>query len=147
MGCLLVVAALLLWPFGTADLGEVPPELPFHPPYAQVEVDYYLDGGSIGIQVVDNQGTTNLMALPARLVGNDKVYTNLVFGTVWVGRTNTPGIPLTKELKNYLVALIEQHGSPEMHKTIALSELRGAPRDYLRVFNYVVRTKVMSQEQ
>ena len=143
--CFLVAWAVLVWPFGAVDLKDVPAGLPLQPPYARVDVGYYLDGGSVGLQVVEQSGQTNLLALPVGVSGGKRVYTNLVIGTIWVGRTNTPGMPLTDELRDYLAALIEHHGTPKGDAALALSDFRGAPKDYLRMFNHVFRTKVLGE--
>ena len=110
-------------------------------PFKQVVVGYYLDGGSIGIQVVDRAGLPNSFSLPVEKSG-DHIYKTLVAGTMWVTKTNLfPAVELDKKTWSYLCRIIELQTQPDANGTLALLYLRGAPRDYLRWGWRVLLTK------
>ena len=70
---LLIVIGLMLWLFwpGPAyDPERVHPRLrALQQPYQSVKAVYYMDGGSIGIEIVDRGGSREQFALPHRANG------------------------------------------------------------------------------
>ena len=96
---------------------------------------YYLDGGSIGLKVIDATGVTNLFALPVSYVGDERYYHHFAAGTLWMSRTNQQSlIPLDKSTKQYVCYLIESKSVQNAESVLSLLYLRGAPRDYLSYF-------------
>lgn len=129
-----IFCGLLLFPWGNGSLDGVHPSVAqIKRPYRGVVTEYYLDGGSIGILVVDGAGSTNMFALPVG--GADgKSYQEFVPGMMWYTRTNTePKLPLDEQTRRYFCYLIEHESQSDINQMGALLSLRGAPRDYARV--------------
>ena len=101
-------------------------------PLKKVVVEYYFDGGSVGLLVVDADGKTNEFALPVSYSGSKRQYTNFHAGELWLNRTNISlAEPLDDRTRRYLFYLMEVKGKRDAHRTLALLYMRGAPRDYV----------------
>ena len=101
-------------------------------PYRQVITEYYLDGGSIGILIVDATGATNTFAFPVTPTGQ-QVYKIFCPGTMWLTRTNIlPLIKLDEPTRWYFGRLMDE-SSRDINRSAALVAFRGAPMDYARV--------------
>jgi len=61
----ILAVAVLSWPTAGYDLNRVHPSLrQLATPYQTVGTSYFLDGGSIGVAIVDRDGRRLLLALP-----------------------------------------------------------------------------------
>jgi hypothetical protein len=140
------VATMLILPIPRLSAAGTHPSVQkLKRPFKQVDVEYYLDGGSIGIRVVDAVGVTNLFALPVMPDGK-AVYERLVPGTMSVTRTNSlPSFSLDTRTRAYLCRVIEMEKPRSTDGIIGLIRLRGAPRDYGRAAVEGVKTSIGSR--
>lgn len=129
-------AAFLLWPWPPYSRSKVDPSLrALATPYRSVVTEYYLDGGSVGIRITDHNGTVVEFALPVS-AGKSKGYERVLVGAMHssdVGKSAVPAEP-GRDTKNMLIQIVERYSSGDIDSMAALIALRGAPRDYLRVY-------------
>ena len=133
-----VVTAILAWPTAHYDVSRVHPSLrELATPYRSVFTGYYLDGGSIGITIVDREGRKLLLALPVSSEGG-RSYPRLFIGAKHARETNAVEVVLSEDTRRMLISIIEQHQSAADSGDIALVALRGSPRDYVRIYSHAV---------
>jgi hypothetical protein len=133
--CLLAVllTAALLWPTAGYDISRVLPQLrELSAPYQSVSTGYYLDGGSVGITIIDRDARTLELALPVSADGDSR-YPRLFIGASHASETNALEVAFTEDTRRMLIAIVEEHRSPTDDSDIALAALRGALRDYTRL--------------
>lgn len=131
------VVTVLMWrPVPSYDLAKVYPALRDLPkPYQSVRLAYYLDGGSLGVEVRGANGTNLQFAFPvhARTNGEPK-YPRLFVGGLHLKRksdeeqlaeiTNSP------DTRAMLIRLIATDAKG-LERDLALAALRGLPGDYV----------------
>ena len=66
-------------------------------PYQKVDWGLCLDGGSIGIEIIDKDGRKEQFALPVHRTGSNADYPKLYVGTMWVSpmSPDTKAVPVT----------------------------------------------------
>jgi hypothetical protein len=130
-----LVVCAFIFPLRKADkLGVHPLFADLKEPVRVTGTRYYLDGGSIGLQVVDGRGLTNLFAFPVGYGGYRAKYSHFVAG-VWHTGTNTHDrVPLDEQTRRYVCYLVETKSAGNIDEDLILVNLRGAPRDYASVF-------------
>jgi hypothetical protein len=102
-------------------------------PVRNVEVERYLDGGSVGIVITDSKGDRILCEISSGEQGSGVkrvVYVGTLSGKV------AEAIQAEHVCDNlhFLLRVIEENGSPSHDRTVALLELRGYARDYMRAW-------------
>jgi hypothetical protein len=128
----ILVAAVLLWPTASYDINRVHPSLgELATPYQSVSTDYYLDGGSIGITIVDRDAHKLQLALPVSQRGRS--YPRLFVGATYSSKTGAVEVAFSEDTRRMLISVIEHHRTAADSSDIALVWLRGAPRDYVRI--------------
>src|SRR6185503_13602782 len=81
------VATVLLWPTAGYDIDRVHPSLrELATPYRSVGTGYYLDGGSLGIAIVDRDGRKLELALPVS-AAHGRSYPQLFIGATHTSKT------------------------------------------------------------
>jgi hypothetical protein len=101
------------------------------PPFTTCRTDYYLDGGSIGIRLVDSKGQAEEFALPVS--GTYwHTYPKLFVGAMYAGQPGAVEIPFSKDTRRMLVSWIEAYHGPGDNSGLALLDLRGSPLDCAR---------------
>ena len=132
-GLVLALVAVLLWPRADYDIARVHPSLrELTTPYQFVSTGYDLDGGSIGITIVDRDSRRLELALPVS-AEHGKSYPRLFAGAKHISKTGAVEIAFSDDTRQMLISVLEQHGQPTDSSDIALVELRGWPRDYARI--------------
>jgi hypothetical protein len=129
----ILVAAALLWPTAGYDISRVHPSLyELATPYQSVSTSYYLDGGSIGITIIDRDARRLELALPVSS-GRSRRYPNLFIGATHSSETGAVEVEFSEDTRRMLISVIERHGTAAGSSDIALVSLRGSPRDYARI--------------
>jgi hypothetical protein len=123
------------------DLEKVDREiLELKRPLVQASVEHFLDGGSVGLTLTDAAGKTLECALP---VDNQSVPTSwprVIVGTTWVDPRSLQASSGVREVENpeatkaYLLKLVDEDSCDQNERLLMLAEMRGAPRDMIRVF-------------
>jgi len=101
-------------------------------PYQSVSTGYYLDGGSIGITIVDRNSRKCELALPVSSE-HGKSYPRLFIGATHIGKTGAVEVAFSADTRRMLISVVDQHRKSTDDSNIALVELRGAPRDYAQI--------------
>ena len=101
-------------------------------PYRSVRTGYYLDGGSIGITIVDAKGQVLELAVPVESGPGYGVggYPGLYIGATTEGRPGAVEVEFSEDTRWMLLAIIEEYGSSGDDSQISLAVFRGAPRDF-----------------
>lgn len=121
----------MAWTTAGYDKPRVHPRLQaLNIPYQFVRTDYFLDGGSIGITIVDRDGDMLQLALP---VSAGRSYRQLFIGATHRSNAGAVEVPFSEDTRRMLISLVEQHRRVNDDSDIALLALRGAPRDYVRI--------------
>ena len=132
-GLVLLVIVVGLWQTSAYDINRVHPKLrELSAPIRSVQTAYFLDGGSIGLRIVDSSGRLLELALP---VSEDHTYYRLFIGALHMHRTNAVEVEFTEDTRRMLVALIE-HNDTSSEGLLALTCIRGASRDYARFLTH-----------
>lgn len=138
------------WPFPSYDRANVHPSLRALPtPYRSIRVEYYLDGGSIGVEVVGADGTIRQFSLPVDISGGRSTYPRLFVGGMHIdqktGSTGLTEITNTAATKAMLIRLIDAEASDGAGRCLALLSLRRAPKDIVTWMVYVAWGRHFSQ--
>ena len=132
-GLVLLVIVVMLWPTSAYDINRVHPKLrELSAPIRSVQTGYFLDGGSIGLRIIDGSGQVLELALP---ISEDHTYDRLFIGALHMRWTNAAEVEFTQDTRRMLVALIERHDASG-EGLFALTHIRGAYRDYARFFTH-----------
>ena len=121
-----------------------------HPHFANLQepirinaVGYFLDGGSIELKITDATGRTNTFALPVSSSPHTDRYPHFACGSIRAEKPNQKNlIPLDANTKSYIAYLIEHQSSTVGDARLALTALRGAPRDYASLMIDVLRERL-----
>jgi hypothetical protein len=131
----ILAVACLLWPTASYDLNRVHPSLrQLATPYQSVGTSDCLDGGSIGVVIVDRDGRRLLLALPVSYQDGRK-YPQLFIGATHTSKTGAVEVAFSEDTRRMLISVIEDHRSSAGDSDIALLSLRGAPRDHARLWS------------
>jgi hypothetical protein len=138
IGTVLAASAILAIVFGPprrVSIDRVHPAFrSIKSPFRAVVADYYLDGGSLGIRIIGNDGATNDFALPVNSSRDEPRYGTLFVGTLYQPLTNRDGgFPLDLASKQWLSRVVEEEAPRDGSRAIVLFSLRGSPKDHLRI--------------
>jgi len=135
-----VAVTSLMWPTASYDLNRVHPSLrQLATPYQTVGTSYFLDGGSIGVVIVDRDGRRLLLALPVSYQDGRK-YPQLFIGATHTSKTGAVEVAFSQDTRRMLISVIERHRSSADLSDSALVSLRGAPRDHARLWSHAAVT-------
>ena len=118
-------------------MAKVHPELrALQFPLKQVEIGSYLDGGSVGMRLVDATGKKLEFNLPcAPPLGSLQA---LRIGSMDPSNGQSTAVPSPKETERYLQQLADEHAALNVDKVVALLSWRTAPRDCLRFTGWML---------
>ncbi len=136
----IVLTAVWLWPFSSYDLSRMHPSIrSLVRPYRSVTAEYYLDGGSVGIDITDQNGQRLQLAIPNYDGPGDKrTYHRLFIGATYASRTGAVEIAFTEDTKRCLADIIGRYATPGPDRDSAVIALRGSPLDYAEVHTRVL---------
>ena len=141
----LICAAIFFWP-SSFDLSRVHPSIRgLQKPYRSVTADYYLDGGSVGLDITDRDGQRLQLAIPVYDgPGDTRMHHRLFIGRTYVGQTRTGAteVAFTQDTKRYLADIIDRHATPGSDRDSAILTLRGSPRDRATIYTRAVWSRV-----
>ena len=133
---LLGVIAALCWPSPGYSRSKVDSRLTaLREPFRSVVIDYYLDGGSVGIRIADHDGQVREYALPVSDT-NPRRYDKVFIGAMHLrdqGKAPTE-MKNCADTKNMLIQIVSRYSPRDSNKLAALCALRGLPRDYAAVW-------------
>ena len=122
----MAVTGVLCWPTGNYDITKVHPKLSsLSMPCRYVASYYYLDGGSLGIRIVDGNDRVVEMTLPVSSDGIEK-YPRLFLGATYIDKPGAVEVDFTEDTRRMLCEILEN----SRDCGVALIALRGLPKDY-----------------
>ena len=132
----LVLGAVFFWPFSSYDKSRVHPSITgLQEPYQSVVAHYYLDGGSIGLEILDRNGQRLQLAIPIDCSSGDACgYPRLFIGSTYTN-TNTVEIVFTRDTRRCLSDIIDRYSARSGTRDVALVKLRGSPRDRISLYS------------
>jgi hypothetical protein len=142
----LILLSLLFWPFSSYDFSLVHSRIQaLQKPYQRVAADYYLDGGSVGIEIVDRDGQKLELAIPLYDGPSDPcTYHRLFLGARYSTYSNAVEVAFTQDTKRYLADMIGRYATG-VDRDCALIRLRGLPRDYVEVYGRALLSRITSK--
>jgi hypothetical protein len=112
------------------DVDRVNPRLrSLQKPYQNVKTGYYLDGGSIGIEIVDRAGTREQFCLPAHL-GDTNPYTRVFVGAMYDRKSGAVEILEPEHTKRMLIQILASAQKRTAEDDLCLMMLRRRPSDF-----------------
>src|SRR6185295_3374497 len=97
---------VLFWPTSPYDLSRVHPNLrALKQPYRSVQAATYLDGGSVGVEIIDNDGTKVQAAFPVSFDAPHR-HDRLFIGAMHRSYTGAVEVAYTEDTKRFLVDII-----------------------------------------
>lgn len=125
------------WPDSPIDMTKVHPELrDLKLPLRKAAIEYYLDGGSIGVRLEDASGKVLAYAIPCDSPAGK--YKELRVGAMYVGKAETQPVESPQESMRYLQRLADDNAPLNVNKVAALFGWRAAPRDCLRLVGWAL---------
>jgi hypothetical protein len=141
------ILGLLLWP-SSYDISRVNLSIrTLRQPYQRVSAEYFLDGGSVGMEIVDRDGQKIELAVPIYDgPGDECTYHRLYLGARYWKNTNAVEVPFTEDTKRFLADVIS-HYATGPDRDCSLIALRGSPRDYVDVYGRALLRKATGKEK
>ena len=138
------LAAFFLLRSPSYDMARVHPSIrSLQQPFKSVTTYYFLDGGSIGMDITDRDGQRLQLAIPVYDgPGNTRTYQRLFLGTTHASRTGAVEVAFTDDTRRFLSDVISRYSAPGPDRNSALIALRGSPRDYVDVYSRAVWGRV-----
>ena len=131
---LVALACIAYWffrPSPSCDISRVEPRLrALQEPYQHVKTAYYLDGGSIGIEITDRDGKTEQFAIPAHL-GDTNRYTIVYVGAMFDRKPGAVQVSDSEQTKRMLVQILASMPHRTEWDDLALMFLRRRPADFV----------------
>lgn len=114
------------------DLARVEPRLgSLQQPYQSVQTAYYMDGGSIGIEIVDRDGRSEQFAISAHL-GDTNPHTKVFVGAMHDRKAGAIEVTDSEHTKRMLIHILATTPRRTPHDDICLMYLRRRPSDFAR---------------
>jgi hypothetical protein len=141
-----VVMGLWLWRPNGYDRAQVLPAVRDLPrPFQKVSAGYYLDGGSIGLEITDAMGRVTRIAIPvSQGPGNSRQYNRLFLGALSAKNSNAVEMAFSQDTRRYLLEILQKEASG-VDRDAALIYLRGSFRDYFEVFGHFAYRRLMDR--
>ncbi|MBL9174383.1 MAG: hypothetical protein JNL10_12665 [Verrucomicrobiales bacterium] len=129
---------LLLWRPSAYDRAQVLPAVRDLPrPFQKVSAEWYLDGGSIGLEITDATGQITKLAIPVGSEpGDSRRYHRLFLGALYAKHSNAVEVAFSRDTRRYLTEILQKEASGA-DRDMALICLRGSFRDYFEVFGRI----------
>ena len=136
---ILILVIWSFWPLPNYDVNQVCPQLlSLQKPYQSVKTSLYLDGGSIGIEIIDRDGHHEQFALPCH--DDDTNYTDysrVFVGALWRHKNEAVEITNPEPTKFMLVEILKDYPNRNVYDDAGLFFLRRKPIDYARFWIHV----------
>jgi hypothetical protein len=129
-------ASWFFWPGSMYSRSRVHPSVRnLQEPYRMVWTDFLLDGGSVGIKIVDRDNRAVELALPVFFDSpRPPRYDRLFVGSFHFNKTNSVEVPYPEPTKRMLADIIDRYVQSGIQHDAAVIALRGAPKDYVRAY-------------
>jgi hypothetical protein len=140
-----VLALFLVWvfrPYEKPNMDEVIPELKeMEEPFKSILSSYYLDGGTVGILLVDSNDRILLLSLPAPAGEEDDQYKRLFIGAMHYSEEGAREVQEPHATKVRLAEILRANPEPDREIDIALAYATGRWSDFWRLIRRIYITK------
>lgn len=99
--------------------------------HTSVKTAHYMDGGSVGIEIVDRNGRAEQFAIPAHL-GDTNRYAQVFVGAMYDSRPGAVEIIEPEDTKRMLVRILQEYPKRTAWDDLALMVLGRRPVDIAR---------------
>jgi len=134
----LVTVGSLLWifrPYPTTDLTQVHPQLLLlERPYKSIDTDYYMDGGTTTVELVDNKDHVFFLCFPNSMLDEEKHLRDKIF--IGAQHYHDEGSILLvgyEHTKYYLLELLLEKKDRTIIDDRAIAKITGRIRNWARV--------------
>lgn len=134
LGAIAVIgAALWYWSLVPSyDVRRVEPRLTaLQKPYRLVRAAYYMDGGSIGIEITDRDGKVEPFAIPAH-IDEGHAHELVYAGSMYDREPGAVLVADSEQTKRMLIAVLASEPEITPENALCLLVLRHHPADFLR---------------
>lgn len=134
-------------PYPKPNLDRVHPRVrQLQEPLRSLRVGYYLDGGSISLNMVDAQGTALELAVP---VWDDGKEYGAIYLDTHYHKTNSPGVKVDapEQTALRLQELLREPDPPDGTKDLALARWSGRGSDNIRFVLHLLIRKLSGQNK
>jgi len=133
----LAIVCFLFWFFRPSpgyDINRVEPRLrAIQEPYQNIKTAYYLDGGSVGIEITDRDGRKEQFAIPAHLDDTNR-YTKVFVGAMSDRKPGAIEVAHSEQTKRMLIQVLTSKPNRTPYDDVCLMFLRQRPADYVHCF-------------
>jgi hypothetical protein len=141
---LLFAACLTFWffrPSPSYDITRVEPRLrALQTPYRSVKTGYYMDGGSVAVEIIDRDGKLEQFAIPAHL-GETNRYTKVFVGAMHDRKPGAVEVFDSEQTKRMLIEVIASMPDRTPYDDFNLMSLRRRPSDFALCLIHKLRGK------
>jgi hypothetical protein len=102
-------------------------------PYRQVKTYHWMDGGTIGIKIVDRDGRQELFAIRNKL-GDSDPYTRVFAGALNDSLPNAIEVCDPEHTRRMLTRVLSDYPDRTPWDDVNLAALRGFPKDWVRAY-------------
>ena len=131
------MACVVFWifrPSPSFDINRIEPRLrTLQQPYQSIKTAYYLDGGSIGIEIVDRDGKTEQFAIPANEL-EKKRYARVFVGAMYANGPSAVAVSDSEQTKRMLIWVLASMPHRTTYDDLCLMHLRHRPSDDVHCF-------------
>ena len=130
------VGVWCFWPRGVYSRPRVHPSIRnLQEPYQSVSTDFYLDGGSVGIRIVDRDNRIVELALPVFFDSPQPPrYDRLFVGSFAHRGTGDLEVLNPQDTKWMLADIVDRYVPSGIQHDAAVIALRGAPKEYVGAY-------------
>ncbi len=140
--CILACATFWFFrPLPSYDIQRVHPRLrALQQPYQDIKTHLYLDGGSVGIEIVDRNGQQEKFALPVKVTVNPvnerwtTTYKQVYIGAILKADPGAIEIADPENTKWMIASILQAYPKRTYYDDVALAWLGRRPVDIMRCF-------------
>ena len=142
-GLLLLSAIWIFRPYSSYDPEAVSKKLSdLEEPFQSVETAYFLDGGSIGVHIIDAQGREGTFCLRASSIKREEKYQRLYAGSLHYTTDSSVEVAEPKDTIIRLLEVLRSAEGVERSRDIAIASASGRWSDMARL----LRRRFISRE-
>ena len=107
-------------------------------PFRHVKSYYFLDGGSVGVEIMDKNGKVVQIAIPSHLGEKDQ-YTRFYIGALHDSKPGAEEITDAADSRHFVEAMLFKYSDGQANTDLALLALRHRTSDFLRCGVHKIR--------
>jgi len=132
-----ILLVSLIWifrPYSSSDKGAISKHLTeLEEPFRSVETTHYLDGGSVGVRIVDERGREANFCLRADIGGGTQKYERLYYGALHYSEEPSFEISQSSDTILRLLEIMRDADGIERERDVSVASVSGRWRDFSRV--------------